>query len=258
MLNFGQIKEHFEDEAGENISASKLARYINSAQIEIAKRYGKRVSYWFPTSIVKTTAPLSQTDNEVPVESAICVPAPPNYVCLGYGGAAEIIYYSNISGDTLIGVKRGQNGTAPNVWPEGTDVSMLAEAGIEMDLPSNVLELHEVRDTNLMPTFAYQVTEDNKITFFQDGFYRIIYTRSPVPIDWKDVSSMPEVHEAFHNDIIQYCIARHWQELAEGIQGEEQKALTLLTIFERSINATARLLRRNANQQYTIAIELWD
>lgn len=257
MLTFGQIKEHFEDETGENISAAKLARYINSAQIEIAKWYGKRVSMWFPTAIVKTTEDINETDTVVPVETTLCVPAPPAYVCLGYGAAAEVIYYSNISGNSLIGVRRGQDGTAPNIWPAGTDVSMLAEAGIEMDLPENLLELHEVRDVELMPTFAYQVTEDNKITFFQDGYYRIIYTRSPEPIDWKDVSSMPEVHEAFHNDIIQYCIGRHWQEIAEGIQGEEQRALTLLNIFDRNITMTARKLRRNSNQQYTIGIELW-
>ena len=132
-----------------------------------------------------------------------------------------------------------------------------AEAGEEYDLPSDHLITQMVKDSNGDETFAYTVTPEGKIIFTVAGDYTLQYTKVPDPIDREENDSVPEVHDIFHQAILKFCIARHWEEISEGIPSEEAKAKNLKNDFFRMVDEAAHLLRRRTKQQYNIAIEPW-
>lgn len=257
MLTFGNIRERFEKIVGESIDAGVLGTWIDEAQIEIAKLFGKRVSQVIPIPLTTLSVGINSEVEVIPVTDITTIPAYPDYVAIGDWNNYEIVYYENMAGANLTEVTRGMNGTLPDSWTAGTNVRLNPISGVEHELPDDLLSLHEVRDTDDAPYFGWQVTADYKLHFFNDGMYRIIYTKVPDPIDFMENGSTPEVHAVFHNDLITYCLSKHWEEIAEGIPDEENKSLALMAQFNRRIRESARLLNRNPNQQYTIGINLW-
>jgi hypothetical protein len=253
-LNFGQIRERYESATGTGISTSLLASYIDEAQLEIAQAYGPRVGLWYPQATTTLTAGIDADTVIIPVAAVDELPEAPDEVMIGIGPDAEMISYTAIAGLNLTGVVRGDNAVA---WPMGTAVTLVPEAGMEYDLPEDILERHEVRDADGVDFFDYQVTEDNIITFFTDGPHKLIYTKIPDSIDKDDPESEPEVNPLFHRAIVKYCIAQYWEDNADGIPGEEQKATKMMAQFYSIIGQVARKLRSNANQQHQIGIKLW-
>jgi len=242
---------------GQSVPAGTLASWIDEAQEEISVDYGKRIRLWYPRQISVTTADINAAADVIPIENGASVPLAPDYVILGVGSTIEKVSYLNVVGNSMVGVERGVHGTTANIWAAGTQVSLPADAGVEHDLPDDLFILHEVRDIDNFPVMAYQVDAENKILFFNDGAYRIIYTPTPERIDPNDNASMPVVHSMFHNLLLIYCQAKHWQKLAEGIPGEEQKAITLLSEFAARVSRVGAKLRANENQNYEIGMELW-
>jgi len=257
LLNFGQIRERYENITGESIATASLASRIDKAQIEIAKMFGKRSEYWYPPYVAELEQSIGKEDTTLHLDSTVDMPEPPATAYLGTGPEAEGISYGNIVSSTLQDVQRGVEGTEPNEWPAGTGVRFSQDAGTEHGLPDDYLIVHEVRGTDNMPEFGYYISEQMRIAFYKEGLYKLIYTPVPEPIEHTDNAAVPEVHPVFHEDIITFCVAKHWEEIAEGIQGEEQKALNLKQQFYRNIEESARTLKWNVNQQYTIGIKLW-
>jgi len=256
MLTFSDIKDRVEYTVAEDIDPAILAGRIDEAQIEISKRFGKRDSCWYPTKSGETTEVVGINDDYVFMDTVENMPDPPNVAYLGTGQNAEKVSYGNIGGNQLLEVKRGLDGIV-NEWPVGTPVSLPERAGIEVDLPDDFLLVHEVRDLNNNPFFHYQISEEMRIAFFEEGLYKLIYTPVPDPIDYTDDNAKPVVHKVFHKDIVIYCVAKHWEDFAEGIQSEEQKVQNLLQQFYGNVEGSARTLERNNNQQYTIGFQLW-
>lgn len=257
MLTFGQIRERFENYVGENVDAVFLGNLIDEAQIEVSKRFGVRTYMWYPRPIVYTTQEISETDVLIPVDNVNYLPVPPNELSLGLGELTETISYNNTTFDSLSEVTRGEGDTTARIWPLGTPVSRLPLAGIEHTLPDDCLEVHEIRDVDDMPVFGYQINQAMKMRLFNDGYHKLIYTKVPDPINYEDNGAVPEVHPVFHSDLIVYAIAKHWEMLAEGIAGEENKAMSLMAQFVRKVEESARMLKRNQNQQLTIGHQLW-
>ena len=253
-LNFGQIRERYDNITGTTIDTATLAGYIDEAQIEIAQVYGKRVGLWYPLPETYLTAGIGVGDVIIPVISLDYLPEAPGEVMIGTGPLAEKVSYESFVGNTLADVTRGTNARA---WPEGTAVTLIPESGVEYDLPDDILERHEVRDEDGVDYFNYQVTEDNKITFFESGHFKLIYTKIPDSIDKDDNEAVPEVNPVFHRAIVKYCIAQYWEAVADGIPGEENKATMLMAKFYNMIDKAAKRLKDNPNQQHTIAFRLW-
>jgi len=181
MLNFGQIRERYEEIVGETTSAAYLASVIDEAQAEIAKRFGKREK--------------------------------------------------------------------KNYYPTKKDSVH--------DLPENCLMVNEVRDSQDQLCLDYRVDRGMQISFPGKGHYKLYYTPVPEPIDYMDNGSKPDVHSIFHNDIVLYCVARYWQDNAEGIQGEEQKAQMMMDQFNARVDHSAKILRRNFHEDQVIEFEVW-
>ena len=254
-LNFGQIRERYEKITGETVDIVTLGSRIDEAQIEIAKYFGRRSTSWYPPAVTTLAAGVDADAETIQLVSGLDMPDEDAtvYAYLGTGAEAELISYDELVGDQLQDVERGLNDDA-NEWPIGTSVSIPVQAEIEEDLPDDFLIVHEVRDLDNMPFFGYQISEDMRILFFRSGLYKLIYTRVPEPIDITDNSAVPEVHAVFHNDILNYCIAKHWEDLGEGIPNEENKANNMKANFYWNVERAAKVLRRNVNQQYTIGV----
>lgn len=120
------------------------------------------------------------------------------------------------------------------------------ERGEEYDLPSDHLETEEVRDGDRRVVKDYQVTHDGMIMFPRDGDYTLIYTRMPRPIDREADSSVPDVHPMFHSMIVQYCMAKWWEDHSEGIPAEEAKSERMMQEFYRKVDEAALVLRQRA------------
>jgi hypothetical protein len=253
-LNFGQIRERYESATGTKITTSLLASYIDEAQLEIAQSYGPRVGLWYPQASAYLTAGIDADTVIIPVDDVDELPEAPDEVMIGIGPDAERISYTAIAGLNLTGVTRSDDAVA---WPVGTAVTLVPESGTEYDLPDDILERLEVRDEDGVDFFDYQVTEDNIITFFEDGPHKLIYTKIPDSIDKDDPESEPEVNPLFHRAIVKYCIAQYWEDNADGIPGEEQKATKMMAQFYSMVERVAKKLRSNPNQQHQIGIKLW-
>ena len=256
-MNFGYIREQVEADIGATVNASTLGRWINAAQVEISKSYGKRTRMWMPPFAATLTADITAQVDTILVDGAENLPESSTRVMIGDGGLNEIIYYETSDHLSLIDVQRGMDGTTALPWPAGTEIRELPVAGKEYPLPDDILTLHDVRDTSNSPIFNHHITPDNMISVFGPGAYYINYTKVPAPIDYEDNGALIEVHSVFQDDIVQYCLYRYWQSIAEGIPGEENKAQLLLSEFNRSIEKSAKHLKRIPNQQYTIGVELW-
>ena len=256
-MNFGKIKEQVEIDIGADVPAATMGRWVDSAQIEIAKRYGKRMTYWYPPAITALRTDIEAHHTTIPLDNALMVHEPPDKVIIGHGGLYEVVKYNDADHAELKDVERGQDNTQPLDWPLGTAIRDMPVARMEHDLPQDILTLHEVRDLNNKPIFEYHVTPNGLISVFSETQYYIVYTRVPEPIDYNDNDAEPEVHTVFHNDIIMFCLSRYWQSIAEAIPSEENKAQLLLNEFTRSVELAAKHLKRNENQQYTIGYKLW-
>lgn len=131
-------------------------------------------------------------------------------------------------------------------------------AGVEQDLPTDLLVIHEVTDDNHIPIVEYRVTAEDTIIIYLEGEHRLIYTRVPDPIDYDNPDSAePDIHPIFHNNIIAYCVAKHWEEISEAIPEEEGKAQSLLAQFFKKVEDSALVLGRNPNQLHQIGYKLW-
>lgn len=255
MLTFGQIRERHEGLVGMPISAVVLGQYIDEAQTEIAFHYGKRKSVWYGEPIAQTVGHTDEDADTIVLTNLDDLPED-NFLYLGVGRDAELISYADVGAIELQQVERARN-HVKSEWPEGTEVRPALISGMKYDLPEDYLEVHHVRDIKENPVFRYQISEEMKLVFFDDGLYKLLYTPVPVPIDYTDNNSMPEVHDAFQHDIVYYCTMKEWEKMAEGIPAEEQKVNLMYTKFLNRIEEKARKLRRNVNQQYEIEYQLW-
>ncbi len=256
-MNFGNIREQVEGVIGATINAATLAGWVNAAQTEIAKRYGKRMRMWYPPELATTVADIEAEDDQILLDGAENLPEAPDKVVIGDGGLYEIVSYTAVNQQDIDGVTRGADGTTALGWPAGTPVRGLPVASKEYPLPDNILTLHDVRDLRNEPVFKKYISPDNAITVFTESLYFISYTRVPDPISHTDNDAELEVHKVFYNDVVQFCVSRYWQSIAEAIPGEENKALALMNEFTQSVERSAKHLNRIPSQQYTIGIELW-
>lgn len=254
MLTFGEIRERYEAITGEKITTVELASRIDKAQIEIAKKHGERLSYWYPRPVTETSAPIDDQVQTIPVVSTADILDPPGTIYLGTGSDVERMTYNLVAGNQLQQVQRSVPGRN---WPQGTPVRMALQPRTEADLPADYLISHEVMSLGNWPYKGYQISKEMKILFFLEGLYKLIYTPVPEAIDHQDNASVPTVHRAFHEDIVTFCLAKHWEKIADGIPGEEEKAFRLMRSFQRSVEDTAHLLRRNVNERHQIDYELW-
>ena len=256
-MTFGDIREHFETRTGGKINASMLATWIDMAQVEIAMLHGLRQRAWYPPPITLTASHMHPGSTSVDLDDTTPLPTAPDKMVLGNGENYEVVSYANVAAGTVSGIERGVEGD-PVVWDIGTPVRTMPLANIEYPLPSNLIEIHEVRDTSNTPNFGYQVSADmGGITFFNNGMFYIAYTASPSPINHTNNGSVPEVHPLFHPYIVQFCLAKYWEDIAEGIPNEENKAVMLMRDFTRGIEKAAKKLNRVPNQQYSIGFKLW-
>lgn len=120
------------------------------------------------------------------------------------------------------------------------------ERGEEYDLPSDHLRTEEVRDGDKRLVSDYQITSDGMIMFPADGDYTLIYTRMPRLINSEDNDSEPDVHSMFHGMIVQYCVAKWWEDHSEGIPAEEAKAERMMNEFYRKVDEAAHVLKQRA------------
>ncbi len=256
-MKFITVKEQLEIDIGAGLPTSTVGRWVNSAQIEIAKRYGTRTRYWYPPVLATLPADIGPAAVDMVLNGAINMPEPPVSVIIGDGGLYEVITYQTADHIGIYDITRGDQGTTALDWPSGTELRALPVSSTEYDLPADILTLHEVRSQTNQPIFKYHATPDRKISVFAGGMYYINYTRVPVPIDTTDAEAVLEVHPVFENDVVTFCLSRYWQGIAEAIPGEENKAQILMSEFVRSVEASAKHLNRIENQQYTIGFELW-
>ena len=120
------------------------------------------------------------------------------------------------------------------------------EKGEEHDLPSDHLQTEEVRDGDNQIRYDFEITPDGKMIYPSDGDFTLFYTKTPSPIDKDDNDSIPDVHPVFHSMIVQYCVAKWWEDRSEGILAEEAKAEKMLNEFYRKVDETAHVLRQRA------------
>lgn len=262
-LTLAEIQDRYQAVVGEPIPLGYLAVYIEEAQLEIAKTYGDRESIWYPTAFAETSAHVADDAVVVPLEAGHGLADEAGKVCLGLGPTAEIITYQNVVANQLTGVERGQDGTEAQAWDANTEVTLPPDAGNVYAMPSDLLIRHEMRDKDEKPIFDYQVSEDMQLMFFKDGWYRLIYTPVPGSVNHNEPNSEPDAHPAFHGDIVQYCIAKHWEEVAsvsnldDDINKYNTMCTNLLRRFYSRIAETGKKLGRNSNQQYEIGFRLW-
>jgi len=120
------------------------------------------------------------------------------------------------------------------------------EQGEEYDLPSDHLQTEEVRDEDNRKRKDFQVTADGRIGFPVEGDYTLIYTRVPDSIDKENDNATPDVHPIFHGMIVQYCVAKWWEDRSEGIPAEEAKSERMMAEFYRKVDEAAMVLRQRA------------
>jgi len=102
------------------------------------------------------TTSIDEVQTEIAVADTSKLPAAPNLVTLGAGGAAETIRYNGILGNTLLNVERGFQGTA-KVWALGTKVARNFTAYDYDVIINNILALEQNITT---PAPIYGVTWD--------------------------------------------------------------------------------------------------
>ena len=255
MLTFGQIRERHEGIMGMTVPAVVLGQYIDEAQTEIAFHYGKRKSVWYGDPIAQTVGHTDEDADTIILTNLDNLPED-NFLYLGEGKNAELISYADVGAIELQQVERARN-HVKSEWPEGTEVRPVYIKGIKYDLPEDFLEIHHVRDVGENPMFRYQISEEMKLVFFENGLFKMLYTPVPIPINYMDNNSTPEIHDSFQHDIVYYTTMKAWEKLAEGIPAEEQKVNQMYTKFLNRVEEKARKLRRNVNQQYEIEYKLW-
>ena len=96
--------------------------------------------------VTTLTAGINSADTSMTVEDASVLPAAPNIAVIGTTDSAEIVKYTAINSNTLT-IVRGQNGTVPGVWAEGTTVARNFTAMDHEAFRENILDL-EQRKTN--------------------------------------------------------------------------------------------------------------
>ncbi|NMD39119.1 MAG: hypothetical protein GYA87_10625 [Christensenellaceae bacterium] len=113
-------------------------------------------------------------------------------------------------------------------------------------LPLNHLQTEEVRDGNNKLCADYEITPDGKIYFPAEGDYVLVYTTVPDPVDKDNNDSELDVHQMFHGAVVQYCVAKWWEDHSEGIPAEEAKSDKMMNEFYRKIDESAHVLRQRA------------
>lgn len=128
------------------------------------------------------------------------------------------------------------------------------EKGEEHVLPSDHLQTKEVRDGNNNICTNYEITPDGKIYFPADGDYVLFYAKLPEQIDKDNNDAKPDVHPIFYGMIVQYCVAKWWEDRSEGIPAEEAKADKTLAEFYRKVDEATHILRQRAFSRHQIGI----
>lgn len=90
--------------------------------------------------VTTLTAGINSADTSMTVEDASVLPAAPNIAVIGTTDSAEIVKYTAINSNTLT-IVRGQNGTVPGVWAEGTTVARNFTALDHESFRMNILDL---------------------------------------------------------------------------------------------------------------------
>lgn len=90
--------------------------------------------------VTTLTAGINSADTSMTVEDASVLPAAPNIAVIGTTDSAEIVKYTAINSNTLT-IVRGQNGTVPGVWAEGTTVARNFTALDHESFRTNILDL---------------------------------------------------------------------------------------------------------------------
>lgn len=90
--------------------------------------------------VTTLTAGINSTDTSMTVEDASVLPAAPNIAVIGTTDSAEIVKYTAINSNTVT-IVRGQNGTVPGVWAEGTTVARNFTALDHESFRTNILDL---------------------------------------------------------------------------------------------------------------------
>lgn len=87
------------------------------------------------------SAPLTASATTIAVQSVQTLGAPPNLVTLGEEDNAEVVRYSAIEGNTLVGCVRGFSGTAAQIWPASTAVYRAYTAHDHAVITGNIEDL---------------------------------------------------------------------------------------------------------------------
>ena len=86
------------------------------------------------------TADLNSSDTTMTVDDPSVFPTAPNLAVIGSSDTAEIVLYTEISGNDIT-IVRGQNGTTPGVWGTGSPVARNFTAMDHEAFRENILDL---------------------------------------------------------------------------------------------------------------------
>lgn len=86
-------------------------------------------------------AMISATDTEIVVTASAPLPSAPNVLTIGTDDNAELVYFTGRIGFRLTGCVRGYNGTAAQIWPEGSPIYRAYTAVDHQLFVSNINDL---------------------------------------------------------------------------------------------------------------------
>lgn len=110
------------------------------------------------------TAAIEAADTSITVADATALATAPNLAVLGIDTDAEIISYTDITGNVLSGVVRGVNGTIPGSWPVDTIVARNWTAYDAEAFRLNILDLDSAKQDTLTFDSTPTASSTNPVT----------------------------------------------------------------------------------------------
>ncbi len=92
-----------------------------------------------PETVLKSA--ISADATTIPLQSIAGLPAAPNLATIGTDDDAEVVLYTTISGQSLVGCTRGFGGTEPKAWQSGETVARCYTKYDHDTFIENILEL---------------------------------------------------------------------------------------------------------------------
>ena len=128
------------------------------------------------------------------------------------------------------------------------------------DLPTDYLATSAVIDSEGEPYFDYEITEFGQISFEKADTFNVQYFAVPAALSTNEATMLattPEVHELFHQAIVDWCKHKYWDKEASvlGVDpGESGFADKFKVSFYQQVAESVLVLKNRAHKKHRIRL----